>query len=104
MRPVWRNLLPLISNPLASIPEPDGSAVGTRRTRFIDNLVWKSRQGPEVGSGEEKTSCCLAVAEGWEGILTRKIDQLELRNRRKCLFKRAMRHFKLVALASWQSH
>jgi hypothetical protein len=71
---------------------------------FIDNSVWKSRQGPEVGPGEEKTGCCLAVAEGWGGLLAGGIDQLDVPERRKCLFKKELRGLKSVVLASWQSH
>ncbi len=71
---------------------------------FIDNSVWKSRQGPEVGPGEEKTGCCLAVAEGWGGLLTGGIGQLDVRELRKCLFKKKLLRLRSVVLASWESH
>ena len=76
----------------------------TRRTRFIDNSVWKSRQGPEIGPGEEKTGCCLAQAEGWGVVLADEMDQLDVRERRKCLFKKELRGLESLVLASWQSH
>ena len=72
--------------------------------QFIHNPVWKSRQGPEVGPGEEKTGCCLARAEGWGVVLAGEMDQLGVRERRKCLFKKELRGLESLVLASWQSH